>query len=501
MMQLVYVRNDFNKTSIEKNIQANTVSLNMDMTSCEKLYTDDTVKQIWPIFQSQLQQYSSVRTNAIQLVDEGNFDDAINEYEEIPLINDGMLGNLNKLITDNIISAKTSNLNNHSIFLSSNMVIAILSIVGFLIAILIGIFISRDIEKPLKRIKDFAQRLSTYDFSTPINLARKDEFGQTGAALNTAQENVNILIKAIIENSQDLNASSEELSATVEDLTTKVETIDEAADIIAADMQESSATSEEISASVQEVDSSINELSSKAIEGSNNANLSKKRAIEVKNNSQIAINETKSVSVEKQKNMEKAIEDGKIVDSIKVMADTIGSISEQTNLLALNAAIEAARAGDQGKGFAVVSEEIRKLAEQSAQAVINIQGTIVKVQQAFKVSIDTSSDILKFINTQVHEQFDAYGKTGNQYYNDSDFVSKMTEDFASMSEEITATVGQVSAAVQNMAQVSQKSSEKVATIKYGMNETTKAIEQVALAVQRQSEVAENLNEMVQKFKI
>ena len=126
--------------------------------------------------------------------------------------------------------------------------------------------------------------------------------------------------------------------------------------------------------------------------------------------------------------MKKAIEYGKVVDSIKVMADTIGSIAEQTNLLALNAAIEAARAGEQGKGFAVAAEKVRRLAEESSQAVMNIQDTIVKVQQAFTSSIDTASDILEFIDTQVYKQFDAYGETGNQYYNDSDFVSKMSEE-------------------------------------------------------------------------
>ena len=94
-------------------------------------------------------------------------------------------------------------------------------------------------------------------------------------------------------------------------------------------------------------------------------------------------------------------------------------------------------------------------------------------------SIDTCNDILKFINTDVHEQFNAYGETGNQYYNDSDFVSKMSEEIAAMSEEITATVGQVSEVVQNMAQPAQKSSEQADTIKENMDETTKAIEQVA----------------------
>ena len=156
---------------------------------------------------------------------------------------------------------------------------------------------------------------------------------------------------------------------------------------------------------------------------------------------------------------------------------------------------------DQGKGFAVVAEEVKKLAEESAQAVINIHDTIVKVQQAFKSSIDTGSEILEFKNTEVNEQFDAYGETGNKYYNDSDFVSKMSDEIATMSEEITATVGQVSEAVQNMALSSQKASEEADTIKESMNETTKAIEQVALTAQSQAELAEKLNGIVQKFKI
>ena len=101
-------------------------------------------------------------------------------------------------------------------------------------------------------------------------------------------------------------------------------------------MQESSAASEEISESTQEVDSSISVLSYKAMEGSNNANQSKERATAVKNSSQSAINETRRVYAEKQKNMEKAIEDGKVVDSAKVMADTIGSIAEQSAQAVLN---------------------------------------------------------------------------------------------------------------------------------------------------------------------
>jgi Methyl-accepting chemotaxis protein len=467
---------------------------NLSLTSEEKKTFDD--------FENDLVKYREERTKVIELVKANNYDEAVKVYNsEMTVIRVSMLEKLDKCIDINEQSAKQANLNNISQFNNVRNTIILYTAIGYLIIIFMAYILIKNIIYPLNKTKDLAQRLSTYDFSTPITITRKDEFGQTAIALNTAQENVNSLVKLIMQNSQDISASSEELSATIEELSSKAVIIDEAVNTIASGMQESSSASEEISASVEEVDSSINELSSKAMEGSNNANQSKERATEVKNNSQKAIDETLRVYAQKQKNMEKAIEDGKVVDSIKVMADTIGSIAEQTNLLALNAAIEAARAGEQGKGFAVVAEEVRKLAEQSAQAVINIQDTIVKVRQAFKSSIDTGSDILQFINIQVHEQFDAYGETGNQYYNDSDFVSKMSEEIAAMSEEITATVGQVTEAVQNMEQASQKSSEEAETIKQSMDETTKAIEQMALTAQSQAELAQKLNEMVQQFKI
>lgn len=501
MLQLVYERDASKRADLEKDIQQNKDENDKYIASYEKLPMNDVEKQVWPIYINQLNQYRTLRENIIKLIDDNNFDEAVKQYQEIPKCRDAMFESLGKLIDTNVNEAKIANENNHMIHMSSTRVITAFMLVGLLIAIGLGLIMTNDIIKPLMKIKSFAERISIYDFSTPIIITKKNEFGQTGIALNTAQKNVSSLIKTIMENSQDMSASSEELSVTVEELSSKAEEINSAIKGIASGIHETSASSEEITASVEEVDSSINELSGKAMEGSNNSLQSKERATEVEKKEKEAIKEVRNLYAEKKNSMLQAIENGKVVDNIRVMADTIASISEQTNLLALNAAIEAARAGEQGRGFAVVAEEVRKLAEQSSQAVNGIKDTIVNVQDAFKNLSENGNDVLKFIHENVDPQFEEFSNISNQYYSDADFVSKMSEEIASMSEELTATVSQVSYAVQNMAETAQKSSEHTETIKANMDETTKAIEQIATTAESQAELAQKLNELIQKFKL
>ncbi|APM40101.1 methyl-accepting chemotaxis protein [Clostridium kluyveri] len=501
IIELIYVKDESRKSYLKNDIETNDNETEKYVVSYEKLSMNETQKQIWNTYKSQFKTYKSLKENIIGFVDEGNLEKAGEQYKQFLLTTDLMISNLDKLITKNLNQAKEFNLDTNSTYARTNKIMIVLIIIGLLIAVGLGTAMSIDVIGSLMKIKFLAQRLAVYDFSTPIVIKKGGEFADIGVALNTAQDNVNHLLRTIIENTQDMSASSEQLYATIEEVSTKIRDIDNEVNNIYGGIQETSASSEEITASVEEVDSSINELSEKATEGSNNANQSKQRAVEVQENGKASLEEVRNLYKENRENMVQSIKDGKVVDDIRVMADTILGIAEQTNLLALNAAIEAARAGEQGRGFAVVAEEVRKLAEQSSQAVTGIQNTIVKVQEAFKNLSKNGNQVLKFINENVNSQFIELENIGNKYYNDSDFVNKMSEDIASMSEELAATINQVSDAVQNMASTAQKSSESIEMIRDRINGTTREIEQVALTAQSQSEVTQNLNQIVQKFKI
>nr|WP_254905160.1 methyl-accepting chemotaxis protein [Clostridium tyrobutyricum] len=415
-----------------------------------------------------------------------------------------LLNNLDELVQS--VSSMSSTAISQGVaiikYIITMFVILIIGIV--LITIACAQILNKDVSEPIGIVSDNLKKYADGDFTGKIPeklLKRNDEIGELFLSLNLMKKNLSDLFENIERCSQELNSTSSNLSNTVNDITDKFNTISNSTNHILNVVQDTGASSEEISASVEEVDSSINELSSKALDGSNNSGESKERALKVQAKGKKAIDKIESMYRQNEQNILQAIEDGKVVADIKSMSDTVASIAEQTNLLALNAAIEAARAGEQGKGFAVVAEEVRKLAEQSKEAVDGIQNTILKVQQAFKNMSDTGNDILAFMQKEVNPEFQNFKKVGDSYLRDSDFVNKMSEDIAAMSEELTATVDQVSQAVQGMSESSQKSSESAGLIKENIAKTLKSMERISESADNQLQMAEKLNNIMNKFKI
>lgn len=414
-----------------------------------------------------------------------------------------IVGQDNKVIGVLVAAKNKAEVTNFKTSFIMDTIIIALIILG-IFSVIIYIYINSRISKPLIRAVDHFKYIAEGDFTKSVlekNFKRKDEIGDLARGIATMKNDLIILVKKIMDNSQDMSASSEELSATVEEFSSMTQTIERSIKDISTGIHETGAVSEEITASVEEIYTSINTLTEKAIDGSNNASLAKERTNTMQKKAISSIEEIENLFLEKEQYILDAINEGKIVDNIKVMADAIAGIAEQTNLLALNASIEAARAGEHGKGFAVVADEVRKLAEQSTQTVESIKDTIIKVQNAFKNLSDNSNEILIFVKEKVNPKFNDMVEIGKENYKDAEFVSRLSDEIAAMSEQITATMEQVSNAVQSMSGTAQSSSEATSEIVNNMTETSKGIEEIAIAAENQALLAVKLNEMVQNFKL
>ena len=390
---------------------------------------------------------------------------------------------------------------NISMIDASMLMIFIVIIINLILGIITAIVMRKIIVDRLKDIESLAKRISAYDFSENIKSESLDEIGIIGRALNDAQSSIREIISTISTESSNNISINKEISENIQNVSSKLGTIYSSAIEINSKMSDTSATTEEMSSAIEEVNASMINLASKASEGSLSASKIKERSEKVKIDSKIAIDKTTHTYNQKEKNILKAIEDAKVVNEVKVMADAIAAIAKQTNLLALNAAIEAARAGEYGRGFAVVAEEVKKLAEESSQTVEIIKSTITKIQEAFNNLSENSKDILEFMANDVSNELKAYSEIGERYSNDGDFISEMSDELVAMAEEVEATMEQITQAIQASAEDIQKASEGSDEIQGEIESGSIAMGEVSQMTENQTQIVMQLAELVQKFKL
>ena len=502
---LLKISNQGNKENqnpgLVKEIQDFAADTDAILNDYEKNLLTEDQKSTFKDIKSNLNDFRTVYGDVIKLADAQDFEKSKTRFTEIATSRANLFKGLDTLIEANDDKASNSYKQGDNTYTSSLYIIIFVIVLGLVLAIALGTFISIIIAKQLNKVLNFAEAIGDGDLTQEIELDSQDEIGRLSKALNKAAENIKELISQIFNSAEKINSTSGNLSATTEEISSMMQSSSEATETIARGAQDLSATTEEVQASMDEIAMNTSNLEHKAEESKISGNDINKRAIEIKEKATENIKQNNEIYEEKRLNIIKAIEAGKVVEEVKIMAESIGSISEQTNLLALNAAIEAARAGEQGKGFAVVAEEVRQLAEQSSEAVTQIQNMVTQVRNAFDELSSSGQDILDYMVNNVKPSYTLLLDTGIQYEKDAKFVSNMAIDIFDTAKQMSETVTQVNKAFEGVSATAADSAASSEEVLASISEITKAVTDVANSTQSQAELAQDLNELVQKFKI
>ncbi len=379
---------------------------------------------------------------------------------------------MNKLMESKEAQAKLTSTTNTKEAKAATIVMSVLVIVGVLMAIGLGLFISRTITRPLAEAVSVANALAEGNLTVSVNVSSGDETGQLMAAMKNMVQNLREMISRTVDISSGIASASTQLHSTSTQIATGAEEVASQTNTVATASEEMSATSSDIARNCS--------LAADASQQSTDA----------ANAGAKVVQETitgMSVIADRVRQTSQTIEAlGSRSEQIGDIVGTIEDIADQTNLLALNAAIEAARAGEQGRGFAVVADEVRALAERTTKATREIGEMIKAIQNETKAAVKAMEEgVIEVEKGAVSSQ--KSGQALEDILDRINEVSMQVSQIATAAEQQTATTGEVTNNIQQITEVVHQTAR-------GADETAGAAAQLATQ-------AQDLQNLVSRFRL
>lgn len=359
---------------------------------------------------------------------------------------------------------------------------------------------SQYIVKNIKLVNQLATAIVQGDLSKSIVVRSKDEFGQMTDNLNKMIGNFKAIIEGIINNSQHLASSAEELTASAD---------------------EGSRTTEQIVFSIQEVSDGVKQKLTSVDDTAKSAQLVSEhmhsinqdiqqvtaRSVSTSEKAAAGNNVVRKAVDEMQAIRDKVTEASDVVNSLGIKSGEIGeivalitNIASQTNLLALNAAIEAARAGEQGRGFAVVADEVRKLAEQSSEAAGKIRELVSEIQKETTKAVKTMNDGTVAVQegiTMVNSAGEAF-RDILQGVND---FSQQAQAVANIVKEVGASTEMFVSTIVEIASIPKEIAGSLENVAAGAEEQSASMEEIRRAANSLAQMATDFQGSVTMFKV
>ncbi|WOO36281.1 methyl-accepting chemotaxis protein [Anaerocolumna sp. AGMB13020] len=380
---------------------------------------------------------------------------------------------------------------------NSMIIVLALSVVSLLMMTVI----INSILKPMNLLKSELNTLAEQggDLTKTIHIKTKDEISQLSISINKFIGN----IREIIENVSHYSASTDYLVVEVQSnmlsLSNTIEDISATTEELSAGMEETAASGEEMTSSAMDIENTVHAIATKTAEGAEKVNEISTRAADVKSHIILSQERTYKLLEEVNGKLRLSIEESKIVQQINVLSESIMQITNQTNLLALNAAIEAARAGEAGKGFSVVAEEIRKLAEESKNAVKEIQGITDKVTMSVDNLAVNSNSLLTFMDINVRNDYTSFLDIMEKYSEDASFVDTLVKDFYQAASNLSENVSHMLETIDGVSAASSEGAKGTAEIAYKVTDINSMSGEVLNKVNASRDNMQSLQQEISKF--
>lgn len=386
--------------------------------------------------------------------------------------------------------------------LKEGIIAGVILLIVTLVVILYAIITVRNIIKPLgildQRVKEIAE--GDADLTARIELNTGDELHQIAESFNDMLQNLRLMMIQVGQNTKHVVASAEELTASAEQTTMASEQITMAIQEVAtgaenqvAHMVEATNSINEISSSMEKVDRLVSEIMLATKHATGQANEGSNVIIDA-----ITQMDEISVSVDTASNVINSL--GKKSNEIGQIVEMITQIANQTNLLALNAAIEAARAGEHGRGFAVVADEVRKLAEQSkvsAKQIYNLIDEIQKEAEKAVVTINKGTSLVDLGKKKVQASGEQFKAIAGSVEGVGDQFTDVVANIQSVLSRMQLMVGTMEA----IAGISEQTSGNTQHVAGASEEQNASMEEISSFAESLNQVAQNLQQLIAQFKV